>query len=253
MYGGAQAAGRNYSTEKGVNDTSSIVVGKRVLLIESNQERTVQIKNLLRNCGVDPCSVSTIRSAVSQLMIRAFDVVALDVEHASCLIGLLLDLRHAKNTLLLLFPIENSDTRAGFLDRGFDMCLSGSDPNECSAAICALLRRPSVGEYPGEAMPPGRVIYKELTLDPLRQKVLMAGREVTLTALEFKLLYFLASNPSIVFSKDLIYERVWRENSLYGSKSVSDLICSIRRKVNLSSKDSTYIKTIKGAGYCFAP
>lgn len=240
---------------KGVNVTSSIVAGKRVLLIENNQDRTAQIKNLLRNRGVDPCIASTIRNAVSQLMIRAFDVVALDAdaEDASCLIGLLLDLRHAKNTLLLLFPIENSNTRADFLDRGFDMCLSSFDPKECSAAVCALLRRPSVGEYPAEAMPPGRVIYKELTLDPLRQKVLMAGREITLTALEFKLLYFLASNPSIVFSKDLIYERVWRENSLYGSKSVSDLICSIRRKVNLSSKDSTYIKTVKGAGYCFAP
>ena len=102
-------------------------------------------------------------------------------------------------------------------------------------------------------MPPGRIIYMDLTIDPLRQKVVMKDREVNLTALEFKLLYFLASNPSIVFSRDLIYERVWRENSVYGSKSVSDLICSIRRKLGLSPKDTQYIKTIKGAGYCFAP
>ena len=82
---------------------------------------------------------------------------------------------------------------------------------------------------------------------------MMKDTAVTLTTMEFKLLYFLASNPTIVFSKDRIYERVWQENSLYGSKSVNDMICSIRKKLKLSPKDPTYIKTIKGTGYCFAP
>ena len=47
------------------------------------------------------------------MMIRTFDVVALDAdtEDAARLIGLLLDLRHAKNTLLLMFPIGKSDVR----------------------------------------------------------------------------------------------------------------------------------------------
>lgn len=133
------------------------------------------------------------------MMIRTFDVVALDtdVEDASRLIRLLLDLRHAKSTLLLLYPIEDSDIRAGFLNRGFDMCLPSSNPKECSAAICSLLRRPSIEEYPTETAPPGRVIYKELTIDPLRQKVLMAGREVTLTALSSSSFIFLpVTHPS---------------------------------------------------------
>ena len=223
-------------------------------MIETAQDRAARMKALLGNHGVNLCLASTIRNAISQLMIRSFDVVALNMGTEDCcrLLGLLLDLRCAKNTLLLLFPIESSEARAGLLTRGFDMCLPISAPEECGAAICALLRRPANGEYPAEAVP-GRIIYKELTMDPLRQRVLMAGAEVVLTTLEFKLLYFLASNPSIIFSKDLIYERVWRENSLYGSKSVSDLICSIRQKLNLSSKDITYIKTVKGAGYCFAP
>ena len=172
------------------------------------------------------------------MMIRTFDVVALDAdtEDAARLIGLLLDLRHAKNTLLLMFPIGKSDVRAAFMNRGFDMCLAENSPKECSAAVCALLRRPSADEYPTEAAPPGRIIYKDLMMDPLRQRV-----------------YFLASNPSIVFSRELIYERVWRESSLYGSKSVNDLICSIRKKMGLSPKDTDYIKTVKGVGYCFAP
>ena len=189
------------------------------------------------------------------MMIRTFDVVALDAdtEDAARLIGLLLDLRHAKNTLLLMFPIGKSDVRAAFMNRGFDMCLAENSPKECSAAVCALLRRPSADEYPTEAAPPGRIIYKDLMMDPLRQRVTMREAQIVFTALEFKLLYFLASNPSIVFSKELIYERVWREGSIYGTKSVTNLISSIRKKLNLPPGDSEYIKTLKGTGYCFAP
>ena len=112
-------------------------------------------------------------------MIRTFDVVALDAdtEDAARLIGLLLDLRHAKNTLLLMFPIGKSDVRAAFMNRGFDMCLAENSPKECSAAVCALLRRPSADEYPTEAAPPGRIIYKDLMMDPLRQRATM--REVS--------------------------------------------------------------------------
>lgn len=242
-------------TQQGGEITSSVVAGKRVLLIEADQAQAEDTRAILRKNGIEPCVAPTIQSAVSQMMIHTFDVVCLDTdtEDAARLIGLLLDLRHAKNTLLLMFPIGDSDIRASFLARGFDMCLSCSAPKECAAAICSLLRRPSVHEYPTKDTPPARILYKDLTIDPLRQKVLMGNAEVTLTTLEFRLLYFLASNPTIVFSREVIYERVWRENSLYGTKSVTDLICSIRKKLGLSSADSAYIKTIKGVGYCFAP
>lgn len=170
------------------------------------------------------------------MMIRTFDVVALDAdtEDAARLIGLLLDLRHAKNTLLLMFPIGKSDVRAAFMNRGFDMCLAENSPKECSAAVCALLRRPSADEYPTEAAPPGRIIYKDLMMDPLRQRVTMRGSQLSFTALEFKLLYFLASNPSIVFSRELIYERVWRESSLYGSKKKGT--CNLPLSMRCASK-----------------
>lgn len=209
----------------------------------------------MKKHGVELYVATTIQSAVRQMMLNVFDVVALDMEteDAVRLTDLLLDLRHARNTLLLMFPIGDAEDRAAFMNRGFDMCLAGSSLKECSAAICSLLRRPSANEYPAESAPPGRIIYKDLVMDPLRQRVTMRGGQIPFTTLEFKLLYFLASNPSIVFSRDLIYERVWRESSLYGSKSVNDLICSIRKKLGLSPKDTDYIKTIKGIGYCFAP
>lgn len=86
---------------------SSITSGKHILLIESDVDRAEQIRVLLENTGVVLYTVSTIQRAVSQMMISTFDVVALDagVEDAAQLIRLLLDLRHAKNTRLILYPI----------------------------------------------------------------------------------------------------------------------------------------------------
>ena len=241
--------------EEGGEITSSVISGKRVLLIAESQESAESIQIILRKKGIKPTIASTIQRAVSQMMTHTFDVVATDAntKDAARLIGLLLDLRHARNTLLFLFPIKDSGGRASLLNQGFDMCLPECEPKEYAAAICSLLRRPSASEYPMEATPPGRIIYTDLVMDPLRQRVTMREIPVAFTALEFKLLYFLASNPSIVFPRDVIYERVWRESSLYGSKSVNDLICSIRKKLGLSPKDTDYIKTVKGVGYCFAP
>lgn len=235
--------------------TISTITGKRVLLIEGRQERLEQIQSSLKKYEIDARTAPSIQNAVKQMMLYTFDVIALDADtqDASHLIELMLDLRHAKNTLVLLFPIERFEIRVFFLNRGFDVCLSEAEPKEVCAAIRALLRRPSINTYPEEATPPGRIIYKDLMLDPLRQKVKMHDTEIMFTSMEFKLLYFLASNPSIVFSKELLYERVWGESSTYGSKGVVDLICSIRRKLKLSAKDTVYIKTIKGTGYCFAP
>ena len=111
--------------EEGGEITSSVISGKRVLLITENQESTASIKTILRKRGIEPTVASTIQRAVSQMMTHTFDVVATDTntKDAARLIGLLLDLRHARNTLLFLFPIKDSGDRASLLNQGFDMCL----------------------------------------------------------------------------------------------------------------------------------
>lgn len=240
---------------KGGNNTGSVISGTRVLLIEKEKEQAEHTRTLLRGSRIDTHITPTIQDAVHQMVLYTFDAIALDMdtEDSSRLIGLLLDLKHTRNTLLLAFPICASEDRSSLLIRGFDMCLTKRVSEEVCAAICALLRRPSLSEYSLGSAPPVQIVHKGIMMDPLRQKVTIDGVEVVLTALEFKLLYLLASNPSIVFSKERIYERLWSENSIYGCQSVVDMVCSIRKKLKISSKDSTYIKTIKGAGYCFAP
>ena len=182
-----------------------------------------------------------------------FDVIALNslTEGAHFILSLLFDLRQAKYTLLLTYPIPDANDRATLLNRGFDMCLPDESPKECVAAVKALLRKPDVSEDDGMDLDTGFVVYKELVINPLCHKVTMRGKDITFSMLEFKILYLLASNPSIIFSIDRIYDRVRGEEAGYSSEIVHNHICSIRKKLGLSARDSGYIKTINGIGYCF--
>lgn len=89
--------------------------------------------------------------------------------------------------------------------------------------------------------------YRDLRIQPLSRRVFFKGEEVTLTAKEFDLLYFLASNPNRVFSKDKIFKEVWGMQPYGDSGTVVVHLTHIREKVPMD-----YIETVRGVGYRFA-
>jgi DNA-binding response OmpR family regulator len=126
---------------------------------------------------------------------------------------------------------------------------------ELVARIQALLRRSTLAKVAsaahsetGEA---AVIIIGELEIDPRRRRVLLEAQEVQLTSMEFDLLYFLASNPGTVFTRDQLLRAVWQdENGLY-SFSVNAIISRLRRKIEGSSKQPRYLLTARGVGYRF--
>lgn len=228
-------------------------MAQKILLIDGNTEHATQVCEQLRNQQMEVSQVSTIELAIRQMALYRFDVIALNslTEGAHFVLSLLFDLRQAKHTLLLTYPIPDANDRANLLNRGFDMCLPKEAPKECVAAIKALLRKPNVSEDDCMDLDTGFVVYKEFAINPLCHKVTMRGKDITFSMLEFKMLYLLASNPGITFSIDRIYDRVRGEDSSYGSEIVRNHIYSIRKKLGLSARDGSYIKTINGARYRF--
>ena len=83
------------------------------------------------------------------------------------------------------------------------------------------------------------------------RRVYVGEEEVKFANKEFELLMFLASNPNIVFSKDTLLDRIWGEESLGDSSTVTVHINRIREKIELDSSNPEYIETIWGAGYRF--
>jgi len=88
--------------------------------------------------------------------------------------------------------------------------------------------------------------YGDLQILPLQRRIFFKNEEVFLTAKEFDLLYFLASNPNIVYSKDQIFQKVWGLEPYGDAGTVVVHLTHIREKIDID-----YIETVRGVGYRF--
>jgi two-component system phosphate regulon response regulator PhoB len=90
-----------------------------------------------------------------------------------------------------------------------------------------------------------------LTIDPSAHAVSVAGRQVELSALEFRLLHHLASHPGLVFSRDQLLDRVWGNDRSVTPRSVDVYIRRVREKIETEPQNPAYLQTVHGVGYRF--
>lgn len=90
-----------------------------------------------------------------------------------------------------------------------------------------------------------------LKIDFVQRSVLVNDIEIELTYIEFEILSLLASNPGRVFSKEQIYDIVWKEVYAGDYNIVMSHIHNIREKIGDNSSEPVYIQTIWGVGYRF--
>lgn len=92
---------------------------------------------------------------------------------------------------------------------------------------------------------------KNLEINTASHKVYVNGKEVSLTAKEYDLLIFLASNPNIVFSKEQLLESIWGQ-SFYGEQATVPVhIQKLRKKIEKDPSNPDFIETLWGTGYRF--
>lgn len=93
---------------------------------------------------------------------------------------------------------------------------------------------------------------KIMLIDPIKRRVLNQDKtEVNLTSKEFDVLYFLYIHKGQVFTKQQIYEQVWGYNNNIDPRSLSALICRLRKKIEPDPTIPIYILTVWGVGYKF--
>ena len=90
-----------------------------------------------------------------------------------------------------------------------------------------------------------------LRINHAAYQVFVDDSEINLTRKEFELLYFLAVNKEIVFSKEQIYDRIWGQDMYGDITTVAVHIKRLREKIEKNPSEPTYIKTVWGTGYKF--
>jgi DNA-binding response OmpR family regulator len=78
------------------------------------------------------------------------------------------------------------------------------------------------------------------------------GTAIDVTRQEFNLLYLLAANPGIVFTRDRLLSKVWQEQSFVTGRSVDTLVKRLRKKIEADPGEPKLIITVWGDGYKFA-
>ena len=116
-------------------------------------------------------------------------------------------------------------------------------PRELMARIRSVLRR---GDFIEEGE--GVVSIDELIIDINRHEVKVEGKKIVLTAMEFKLLHFLASHPGQVFTRENLLNHVSSDDTFIIDRNIDVHIRSIRKKLN---KHRELIETIHRVGYRF--
>lgn len=154
----------------------------------------------------------------------------------------------ATPVLMLTARREESDKVLG-LDSGADDYLTKPfGIRELMARVRALLRRGAArAGHAGDEMSP--VAYRHVEIDPARRRVRVGSRDVDLTGHEFQLLYVLLSNPGIVFSREALLNKVWKDQAFVTVRSVDTLVKRLRKKIEENPAEPAVIQTVWGAGY----
>lgn len=90
-----------------------------------------------------------------------------------------------------------------------------------------------------------------LKIDFVQRSVLVNDVEIRLTYIEFEILCLLASNPGRVFSKEQIYDFVWKEAYAGDYNIVMSHVHNIREKIERNPSEPIYIQTVRSVGYRF--
>lgn len=125
------------------------------------------------------------------------------------------------------------------------------DPKELVARVKAVLRRysRSAPEQSQEAPADKIVRYKDLEINQTNYAVLYMGKPVDMPPKELELLYFLASSPNRVFTREQLLDQIWGYEYIGDTRTVDVHIKRIREKIHDS--DNWKISTIWGIGYKF--
>jgi DNA-binding response OmpR family regulator len=150
--------------------------------------------------------------------------------------------------ILLTARGEEADRIIGLELGADDYVTKPFSPRELAARVRTVLRRAAPPEDDNR-----QLAFDGLELDAATREVRREGEELKLTAKEFDLLWFLASNPRKVFSRDQLMSRVWGYEAALDTGTVTVHVRRLREKIEERPSHPRFLQTVWGVGYRFAP
>ena len=151
--------------------------------------------------------------------------------------------------IIMLTAKDEDDDRILGLEKGADDYITKPfNPREVVARVKAVLRRSGGFQKLNDKR---RLNFEGLSIDRERMEVISGGKMVTFTTKEFELLYYLASTPGKVYSRNQLLESIWGYTYFGDTRTVDTHIKRIRQKLAIPKDSAWDIDTVWGVGYKF--
>nr|WP_238884322.1 response regulator transcription factor [Clostridium sp. YIM B02551] len=163
-------------------------------------------------------------------------------------------IRETSNVPIIMLSAkgEDSDKVLGLNLGADDYVTKPFNHLELVARVKSQLRRydnPIMAKNREREMQGEIISIRDLVIDKERKTISVRGKEIKVTATEYKILLLLVSNPGRIFSIQEIYERVWDEPFYNSENTVTVHVRRIREKIEINPKEPEYLKVVWGIGY----
>lgn len=189
------------------------------------------------------------KEAISILKTEKIDLVILDIMMPEMTGIQVLEYIRANSELPVIFlsaKREDYDKIIGLRSGADDYITKPFNPLELTARVESILRR----SYQFKTNIKDEVLENgSIKLYSKEGKVTLLGKEIELTATEYKLLKLLISHCGQVFTKNQIFEAIREEQFLGDDNTIMVHISNLRNKMEKDRRNPVYLKTIKGLGY----
>lgn len=185
-----------------------------------------------------------------RLTLDSYDLILLDLMLPG-ITGedLILEIRKASSTPIIVISAKSSlENKVYTLKSGADDYITKPfERDEVLARVEALIRRTkqSVASATSENTD---YTFKQLILKSISREVYVKGNLISLTAYEFDILKHLLQYPDRVFTKEQLYQDIWKSGYYGEDNTINVHISNIRKKIKDLDEDS-YIKTVWGIGF----
>ncbi len=223
----------------------------KILVVDDDKEIVQLLEIYVRNEGYEPVSAYNGKDALTKLNTTPdIGLVILDLMMPE-MDGMEVIKRIRKDSsipiLVLSAKTADMDKIQGLITGADDYVTKPFNPLEVMARVRSLLRR-SEGQMTNDQPDILNVGPLQINKDSHEVKTIN-GDLIQLTALEFGILYLLASHPNRVFSADDIFERVWQQESVVSAKTVMVHVSHLRDKIEATTGGEKVIETVWGVGY----
>ena len=221
-----------------------------ILIIDDDIELTNLITKFLENHKFKVSSFTNPLLALKKINQKhTFDLIILDITLPE-MDGFQVLRAIRKDSLVPIIMLtargEVSDRIVGLELGADDYMPKPFEPEELIARIQSIMRRIKSPETMID-----KLQFEHLTIDKLKQEVILNGQDVSLSTTEFEALLIFAENCGQILNRDFLVENLRGISWQSYDRSIDVLVSRLRNKLSALDPDTEYIKTIHGVGYKF--